>query len=83
MAFGGVGGGASSGYGQSLGVDQDNDLDAFPDPSAADAIAATLSFRKSAIDEAFVKAEPAGVFHTATSRLYEGLKDSSLDPLKK
>src|SRR4029077_8097055 len=83
MAFGGVSGGAASGHGQPLGVDQDHNLDVFADPSATDAIAATLGFGKSAIDETFVEAEPAGAFHAATSCLHQGLKDTGFDPLEK
>jgi hypothetical protein len=83
MAFGGVGGRAARGHGQSLGVNQDHDLDAFAHPSATDAIAATLGFGKSAIDKAFVEAKPAGVFHTASGSLHQGLKDTGLHPRKK
>ena len=38
MAFGGVGWGAASGHRQPLSVNQDHDLDAFPNPSATDAV---------------------------------------------
>ena len=83
MALGGIGRGAASGYRQPLRVDQDHDLDAFANPSATDAIATALGFGKSAIDEAFVKAKPPGVFHTATGGTHQGLKNTGIDPLEK
>ena len=83
MAFGGVGWGAASGHRQILSVNQDHDLDALADPSATDAIAATLGFGKSAIDETFVEAEPPGLFHTATSGSHQGLENTGIDPLEK
>ena len=83
MAFGEVGRGAASRHRQPLSVNQDHDLDALADPSATDAIAATLGFGKSAIDETFVEAEPPGVFHTATSGSHQGLENAGIDPLEK
>jgi hypothetical protein len=83
MAFGGVGRGAASRHRQPLSVNQDHDLDALADPSATDAIAATLGFGKSAIDETFVEAEPPGVFHTATSGSHQGLENTGINPLEK
>jgi hypothetical protein len=83
MAFGGIGRGAASGYRQPLGVDQDHDLDALADPSAADAIATTLGFGKSAIDEALVEAEPSGAFYAVTSGSHQGLEHTGIDPLEK
>jgi hypothetical protein len=82
MAFGGVRRGAARGHGQPLGVDQNHNLDPFAHPSATDAIAPTLGFGKIAIDEAFVEAKPAGLFHTAASGLHQGFKDTSLHPGK-
>ena len=83
MAFGGISRGAACGHRQPFGVNQDHDLDALADPSATDAIAATLGFGKSAIDETFVEAEPPGVFHTAASGSHQGLEHTGIDPLEK
>ena len=63
-------------------VNQDHDLDALADPSATDAIAATLGLGKSAIDETFVEAEPPGVFHTATSGSIKDSKTPALTHLR-
>jgi hypothetical protein len=65
------------------GVNKDHDLNAFAHPSGTDAIAATLGFGTSAIDQAVIEAKPAGVFHIASCSLHQGLKDSSLNPFEK
>ena len=70
--------GCANRHRQPLSVNQDHDLDALADPSATDAIAATLGLGKSAIDETFVERNrPA----SSTQRPAARIKDSKTPAL--
>jgi hypothetical protein len=67
MAFGGIGRGAARPR-QPLGVKPDHSLDAFRFECNR-SHRPTLGFGKSAIDETFVEAKPASIFHHSGQRL--------------